>query len=93
MVLVKILKRRDAASVIIAILIAMILVQPLNSLTSTPAAKLLSLNNGQYYGSAPPNSGWKYYVYLVVWAIFQIVLLEILCWLVVLANRPINRKK
>lgn len=93
MVLVRILKRRDASSVIVAILIAMIVAQPLNESFSTPAAKILNLNSGQYFGYAPPNSGARYYFYLIVWAILQLIALEILAWIVVLANRPVRRKR
>lgn len=54
MVLVKILKRKDAASIIVAILIAMIIAQPLNMLTSPIAGRALGLKDGQYMGYAPP---------------------------------------
>jgi hypothetical protein len=78
MVLVKILKRRDASSVVVAILIAMVVSQPLNMLTSPLAGKATDLKDGQYLGYAPPGSGWKYYVYLVVWAVLQLIVLEVL---------------
>jgi hypothetical protein len=78
MVLVKILMRRDASSVVVAILIALILSQPISEITSPLAGHITMLKDGQYYGSAPPNSGYKFYLYLVVWAILQFVVLELL---------------
>jgi hypothetical protein len=92
MVLVKILKRRDASSVVVAILVAMILSQPLNMLTSPVAGKVMGLKDGQYIGYAPPNSGWEYYAYEVVWAILQLILLEVLARLYIWAARSSKKK-
>jgi hypothetical protein len=92
MVLVKVLKRRDASSVVVAILIAMILSQPLNSLSSTPAAKLLSLKGGQYVGYAPPNVGIRYYIYYVVWALLQLIILEILAWIYIWTSSALRKR-
>jgi len=93
MVLTKILKRRDAASVVVAVLVALILTQPIAQVTSHLAGSISGLKNGQY-GYSPPGSGWKEeYLYPVVWAILQLVLIEILAWIVVLANRPMNTTK
>jgi hypothetical protein len=92
MYLIKVLKRKDAASVITAILVAMILLQPMGQVTAKLAAKISGLNNGQYYGYSAPGSGWQgEYLYPVVWALLQLVLLEILIRLYVLATAP--RKK
>lgn len=94
MVLTKILKRRDAASVVVAVLVALILTQPIGQVTSHLAGKISQLKSGQYAGYAFPGSGWKgEYLYPVVWAVLQLVLLEILAWIVVLANRPMNTSK
>jgi hypothetical protein len=93
MVLTKILKRRDAASIVAAVLVALILTQPIAQVTSHLAGKVSGLKDGQY-GYTGPGSSWKdQYLYPVVWAILQLVLLEILAWIVVLANRPMNTTK
>jgi hypothetical protein len=92
MVLVKILKRRDASSVVVAILLAMIISQPLNQATSPLAGHLSGLKDGQYFGTAPPGAGTSYYVYLVVWAILQLVILELLGWLYVWAVSSSKKK-
>jgi hypothetical protein len=94
MVLVKILKRRDASSVIIAILIAMIVTQPLNILTGKPASIISGLSGNQGFGYYGPGGDWKsQYLFPVVWAVLQLLVLEVLGWIFVLANRPVKRKK
>ena len=93
MVLIKILKRRDAASVIVAILVAMIVAQPLSMMTQRLASKISYVNNGPY-GYAGPGNGWKNeYLFPLVWALVQLIVLEILAWIYILANRPMPRKK
>lgn len=89
MVLVKILKRRDAASVVVAILLAMIISQPLSVATGSLASRIVDVhNNGYGFGA-----GWKNeYLFPVVWAVLQLIILEILAWIYVLANRPARRK-
>jgi hypothetical protein len=90
MVLVKILKRRDASSVLIAILLAMIVASPLSTMTIRLASKISSVN-GQYGG---PGGGWKNeYLFPLVWAVLQIIALEILGWIYVLGTSPLKRKK
>lgn len=94
MVLIKILKRKDASSVLVAVLMALIVWQPLMQETARPAAKLLGLNNNQYLSYAPPGGDWKsQYLFPVVWVIVQLLVLEVLGWIVALANRPLKRKK
>jgi hypothetical protein len=84
MLLVKILKRRDASSVLVAILLA-IIIQPVLATLAHLAAIISNLNNGQYPNGAFPGSGWQgEYLYPVVLAILQIILLEILAWIVIL---------
>jgi hypothetical protein len=83
MILVKILKRRDASSVLIAILLA-IIIQPVLATLSHLAAVISGLNNGQYPSGAFPGAGWEgEYLYPVVLAALQILLLEVLSWIVV----------
>jgi hypothetical protein len=93
MYLVKVLKRGDAASLIVAILVALVVTQPLGEVTTRLAAKITNLNNGQYFGYAAPGSGWKgEYLYPVVWAVLQLLLLELLIRLYVFAITPRKRK-
>lgn len=92
MVLIKILKRKDASSVVVAILIAMVVAQPLNMLTSPIVGRALGLEDGQYLGYAPPGSGWEWYAYQVLWAIAQLIVLEILAWIYIWAS-AVSRKK
>jgi hypothetical protein len=93
MYLVKVLKRGDAASLIVAILVALVVTQPLGEVTTRLAAKITNLNNGQYFGYAAPGSGWKgEYLYPVVWAVLQLLVLELLIRLYVFAITPRKRK-
>lgn len=86
MVLVKILKRKDASSVLLAIVIAMLLQQPLVTMTGKPASIISGLSNSnQGYGYFGPGGGWKeQYLFPVVWFLVQIVALEVLAWVVIL---------
>lgn len=94
MLLVKILKRRDASSILVAILVALILTQPIGEVTTRLAAKISDLSNGQYTGYAASGSGWKgEYLYPVVWALLQLILLEILAWIVVWFKDSSKNKK
>jgi hypothetical protein len=93
MVLVKILKRKDASSVLVAILIAIIL-QPLLGTMAHLAGTISGLDNGQYPSGAYPGSGWKgEYLYPVVLAVIQIVLLEVLAWIYILGSLLFERKR
>ena len=75
MVLLTILKRKDASSVIVAILIAMILTQPLSALTARLSGNISGVDNGFGYATS---GGWQVeYLQPVVWALLQIILLEI----------------
>lgn len=93
MILVKILKRRDASSVIVAILIAMIVSQPLYMVTARWAGILSGLDEGQYIGYTAPNSGWQeMYLQPVMWVVVQLAVLEALGWLYVGARMLLKRK-
>lgn len=94
MVLVKILKRKDASSVLVAVLLAMIISQPLSMMTGKPASIISGLQetNGFYYFG--PGGDWQtQYLFPVVWPLIQIIVLEILCWVYVLASRPVKKIK
>jgi hypothetical protein len=84
MLLVKILKRRDASSIIIAIVVAMILAQLLNALLAELSGRISGLQSGQYLTYAASGAGWKsQYLNPVVFAALQLIALEILAWIVV----------
>jgi hypothetical protein len=94
MVLIKILKRKDASSVVVAVLIAMIVQQPLFMLTGKPASIISGLDSnsgGFYYG---PGGGWQtQYLYPVVWVLVQLLALEIIGWIYLLVTVPAKRIK
>jgi hypothetical protein len=76
MVLIKILKRKDASSVIIAIIVAMVLMGFLQTITNRWAIKIAHVNYG------PQVFHWKEdYLMPVIWLLLQLLVLEVLCWL------------
>jgi len=82
MVLVKILKRKDASSVFVAVLAAWLVWQPLMQITAKPTGKLLSLKDNEYVSYSYPGTGWKaQYLFPVVQLILELVVLEILAWI------------
>lgn len=91
MVLVKMLRRHDASSVVVAVLLALIITQPLASTTGRLASRIAGLGgNGGFGGYGP---GWKSeYLFPVVWAIVQIIVLEILAWVYIWATHPVRRR-
>ncbi len=87
MVLVKVLKRKDASSVMVAILIALIVWQPLMQETARLSAKISGLSGGQYNTYSAPGTGWKgEYLYPAVSVVVQLIVLELLGWIYVLAK-------
>jgi len=98
MILVKILKRKDATSVIVAVIIAMIVGQCLSFATGSIAGTLSGLGEEQGFGFAGPEADWQQtYLYPAVWAAVQLVVLELLAWVIVLlgtlSNQPAKKKK
>lgn len=78
----KVLKRKDGASVIVAVIIAMIVGQVLPTVTGPLAGTISGLNDGQYIGYAMPGSGFQgQYLHPVVWGVLQLIVLEIVLWL------------
>lgn len=94
MMLVNILKRKDASSVIVAIVLGTVTWQTLQSITSDLAATLSGVKGQEgFFGGAyaPPGAGWEQlYLYPIVWMAVQIIALEILAWLVVGVNMAIK---
>lgn len=93
MVLVKVLKRKDASSVFVAVLVAWLIVQPLMQVTARPAGKLLSLKDGQYLSYNYPGAGWKaQYLYPVVQLVLELIVLEVLAWIYILTAASMKKK-
>jgi hypothetical protein len=88
MILVKVMKRKDAASVLVAIVIAMAVTQFLSIVTMQPAAKLAGLGqsgDGSFFSY--PN-GWRgNYLQPAVTLLVQLVAFEVLAWVFVLVHR------
>lgn len=82
MILVKVLKRKDASSVIVAIITAMIVQQPLMTMTTKPAS-IISGDNVQGYAYGPGGDWQQQYLFPIVQALLQLLVLEVLCWIVI----------
>lgn len=79
---IKVLKRRDASSVVVAIVIGWIIAQMLPALTAELAGTISGATDGQYVLYTAPGADWQtQYLYPVVQALLQLVLLEIVLWL------------
>jgi hypothetical protein len=88
MVLVKILKRKDASSIIVAIVVGSLLLQFIQTLTNKWAIKLSHVN----YGSEVVFH-WKEDLLMpVLWLLLGLIVLEILGWIYVLATGLMKRK-
>lgn len=87
MLLVKILKRRDASSVVVAIVVGFVLFTMLSSVTATWSDRLL--NTGSYHMGAD----WKTaYLAPILTAFFELVLLELLGWIYVWFTAGFKKK-
>lgn len=98
MVLFKILKRKDASSVVVAILLAMIISQPLSMMTGKPASIISGLssngNGGYFWYGFGQGGGWQsQYLFPILWVIVQVIVLEILGWIYVYGSLPFRRKR
>jgi len=94
MVLIKILKRKDGASLVVGVILAMIAAQTLPSLTAGLAGNLLGLEVGQYLAYSFPYGGWvATYLHPVLSALLQLLLLEVLAWVYVWAASGNDKKK
>ena len=90
MVLVKILKRKDASSVVVAVVLAFIVSQLATSLTAELAARLSGVGDSQLFGAG---GGWQVvYLQPVIWALLQILVLEVLAWIVVFVTSAAKKK-
>lgn len=93
MYIVKILKRRDASSVIVAVVLAMITMGFLPYLTANIAGTLSGAQDGYYMGSGFPGADWRTaYLQPFVSALLQVVILEVVLRLVVLFRSVLVRR-
>jgi hypothetical protein len=87
MVLVKILKRRDASSVVAAIVVGYLLLQFIQTLTNKWALKISNVNYG------PVSYHWKEdFLMPLVWLLLELILLEVICWLYAWLTSGIKKK-
>jgi hypothetical protein len=95
MVLVKILKRKDASSLIVAIVIGTIIWQAISFMSGDLAIRLSGLKNEYGLPSfVPPDSNWKQiYLQPAVAAVVQLVFLEIIAWLVIATEMLFKQSK
>jgi hypothetical protein len=90
MYIVKVMKRRDAASVLVAIVLAMAVNQFLMMVSGDLTGRIVGESEGFYGGG----SDWKdAYLYPAVWMLLQVVALEVLLRLVVWLRPLFVRKQ
>lgn len=91
--IVKVLKRKDAASVVVAIVVGMAVYQLVSTITAKLAGQVSGLEDGQYVSYSYPGATWQgTYLFPVVSAAFQLIALEIAIWLYVFAHNMMPKK-
>ena len=91
MLIVKVLKRKDAASVVVAVVVALILHQLVQMVTPELASRLSGADGFSGFDTGGP--GWQtQYLHPVVWAALQLLLLEVLCWVYVFVHGMFSKK-
>ena len=84
----KVLKRKDAVSIIVSVVMAMIILQPLTALT-TRLAQVLS---GERISAVSAGANWQeQYLLPLVSALCQIVALEVLLRVYVFAHNMVKK--
>jgi hypothetical protein len=90
----KVLKRKDASSVMVAVVMALAFVNFLSSISARPAGLILGLDDGTYASYSYPGAGFVgTYVYPLVVLLLQLLFLEISIRLIVLLRPLVVRKK
>ena len=86
---IKVLKRKDASSLIVAIVIAQILGLFLSAITSDLAGRVSG------FGGPEGSFGtWKgMYFQPILWVVLQLIALEILIWVYVFARSLVAKKR
>ncbi len=94
MYIVKVMKRKDASSVVVAIFLAMALGTWLPSLAGKLSGWISGVSDGQYYSYSIPGAGWQVaYLQPAVFFILQVMVLELLLRVCVLVRPIFVRKK
>lgn len=87
MVLVKVLKRRDASSAVVAIAVGLITFSFVSAVTEELASKISSRN------PSPVGGDWhSQYLYPLVLAILELLVLEVLGWIYVWTAGSMKKK-
>ena len=94
MVIIRVLKRKDASSVVVAIIVALIVLTVLGNVTAELTNEITGVN--QAFQGGP--SWEEIYLQPTVSAVLQLLALELLCWLYILGsnlakNLPVNAPK
>ncbi len=93
MYIIKVLKRRDASSVIVAVFIAFALTTWLPSLLGRLSGWISGISDGQYYSYSMPGADWQTtYLQPTVFFLLQLLALEVLLRLVVWIHPIFVRK-
>jgi hypothetical protein len=96
MVTVRILKRKDAASVAVAVAIGWILVQFVQIISSNWATRIANMGrqSGMYGIGAGPGSSWRdEYLAPVLTLILGLIVLEVVLWVAVTLRASLVRRK
>jgi hypothetical protein len=94
MYVVKVLKRKDASSVVVAILLALMVSQMLMMVTNDLTTWLSGLKGEEGFGYGSFSGDWKVmYLQPLVSVIVQLVALEVLIRLIVMVRSAVVRKK
>lgn len=89
MVLVQVLKRKDASSIVVAVVVAWIVIGLLSAVTIELTSKISGLSGSQY---ATSGGGWKViYLAPVVSAALQLIALEILARLYIWVAKALSK--
>lgn len=96
MYVVKVLKRKDASSVVLAIVVAMIVLQFISSVTMELASRLAlwqwdksAAGGAGFY----PSSGWQTtYLQPLVAMLVELLALEVLVWVYVWLHNTVTKK-
>jgi hypothetical protein len=90
MVLIKVMKRKDAASVFVAVVLAMIVMQVLTQVTGPIANMIVGRDTSILF----PGLTWKEtYLQPFIWAALQILVLELLIWVYVGLHQSTRKKR
>ena len=92
--IVKVLKRKDASSIAVAVAIAWFFVMWAPTMVGKLSGILSGVEDNQYYSYSVPGSDWKVaYLQPTIMFLLELVLLEVAIRLVVIFRRVLVRKR